>query len=66
MDVVPILSTIIVISTLVTMVLAIVSLVAYKARERRRPWSDAARNVRPAFFRKYVPDDTDRTQPDLH
>ena len=53
MDIIPILSTIILISTLVTLVLAVGSYFAYRLRESRRPKS-ASQLPKPVFFRKYA------------
>ena len=58
MDIVPILSTIILVSTLATLVLAVVSYMAFKLRDRRKP---ATRKAVPAtgpqktFFVRYQP-----------
>lgn len=61
MDIVPLLSTIILISTLVTIVLSVVSYVAFKIRERRRPWVKGAGQP-VSFFTRYVPQNgTDRS-----
>lgn len=54
MDIIPLLSTVILISTLVTLVLAVGSYFAYKMRESRRPRAPA-QVTKPAFFRKYQP-----------
>lgn len=54
MDIIPVLSTVILISTLVTLVLAVGSYFAYKMRESRRPRAPA-QVAKPAFFRKYQP-----------
>lgn len=54
MDIIPILSTVILISTLVTLVLAVGSYFAYKMRETRRP-RGPAQVAKPDFFRKYQP-----------
>ncbi len=52
MDIIPILSTIILVATLVTLVLAVGSYLAYRLRESRRP-REAARAEKPPFFRRY-------------
>lgn len=52
MDIIPILSTIILVSTLVTLVLAVGSYFAYRVRESRRPKSPS-QLPKPVFFRKY-------------
>lgn len=52
MDVIPLLSTVILVSTLVTLVLAVGTYFAYRLRESRRPKAPPAMK-KPTFFRKY-------------
>ncbi len=54
MELIPLLSTLILVSTLVTLILACGSYLAYKMRERRRPSPPAGRG-KPTFFRRYIP-----------
>ena len=49
MDLVPILATIVLIATLSTLVLGVLSYVAFRAREKRRP-QEAAAPARKVFF----------------
>ena len=53
MELIPILATVIVITTIVTLVFALFSYVAYRARERRVPRHQAF--DMPEFFRRYQP-----------
>lgn len=54
MNFVPVLSTIILVSTLVTILLAILSFAAYKIREQRKPSQEIANRIEPfSFFRRY-------------
>ena len=50
MDLVPYLSTVIVVATLATVILAIFSYAAFKVRDRRQPREE---NSAPVFFRRY-------------
>ena len=52
MDIIPILSTVILVSTLVTLVLAVGSYFAYRLRESRKP-KESTSLEKPAFFRRY-------------
>ena len=52
MDIVPYLTTVIIVATLATVVLAIFSYAAFKLRDRRRPRGDAEA---PVFFQRYRP-----------
>ena len=60
MDLIPILSTIILVATIVTMILAVGSYIVYKARERRKPrkvwgsWSEDKEVVQKEFFRRFT------------
>jgi hypothetical protein len=49
MDLVPILATIVLIATLSTLVLGVLSYLAFRAREKRRP-RDAPESARKVFF----------------
>ena len=53
MDLVPYLSTVIVVATLATVILAVFSYAAFKVRDKRRPKEEASA---PVFFRRYQPD----------
>jgi heme/copper-type cytochrome/quinol oxidase subunit 2 len=67
MDLVPYLSTVILIATIATIVFAVLSYAVFKLRDRRRP-TDAADG--PVFFREFllerpaesVPDEGEKTQ----
>ena len=50
MDLVPYLSTVIVVATLATVILAVFSYAAFKVRDKRRP---REANSAPVFFRRY-------------
>jgi hypothetical protein len=52
MDLVPYLSTVIVVATLATVILAVFSYAAFKVRDRRQPREE---NSAPVFFRRYGP-----------
>ena len=52
MDLVPYLSTVIVVATLATVILAVFSYAAFKVRDKRRPREEASA---PVFFRRYRP-----------
>ena len=54
MELIPILATIIVITTAVTIVFALLSYVAYRSGERKRPNRNVNR-VEPHFVRRYKP-----------
>ena len=53
MDVVPYLSAVILVSTIATILLAVLSYAAFKLRDKRRPKKDAST---PVFFRTYEPE----------
>lgn len=53
MDVVPYLSAIILVSTIATVLLAILSYAAFKLRDKRKPKQSSAA---PVFFRRYQPE----------
>ncbi len=53
MDVVPYLSAIILVSTIATVLLAILSYAAFKLRDKRKPKPSSAA---PVFFRRYQPE----------
>lgn len=55
MELIPLLSTIILVSTIITIILAIASYLMYKIRERRRPWKGSPKE-KPKFFQKYTID----------
>jgi len=57
---VPYLSTVIVVATVATVVLAVFSYRAFKLRERRRPRNAAP----PVFFRRYRPEGVAAAEPD--
>jgi len=50
MDLVPVLSTIVLVATLATLVLGVLSYVAFRSRERRRPGAAAAADSGKRFF----------------
>ena len=52
-EVVPYLSTVIVVATLATVVLAVFSYIAFKVRDRRRPKEELSDSQ---FFRRYQPE----------
>jgi heme/copper-type cytochrome/quinol oxidase subunit 2 len=54
MELIPILATIIVVTTIVTLVFALLSYVAYRSRERRAPRVQHDANVT-EFFTRYQP-----------
>ena len=54
MEIVPILVTVILISTIVTILLGLGSYVAFRLRERRRPFRRGGL-PKPQFFRRFVP-----------
>jgi hypothetical protein len=57
MDLIPYLSAVILISTVATVLLAVISYAAFKLRDKRRPKSDP--NDVPKFFHRYRGDDDD-------
>ena len=50
MDLVPVLSTIVLVATLATLILGVLSYVAFRSRERRRPSAAAAAHSGKQFF----------------
>lgn len=60
MSVNTLLSTIILVTFIVTVVLAIGSYVAYKMRERRRPEPTRSASDEPIFFERFFPGDATR------
>ncbi len=61
MDLVPYLSTVIVVATLATVILAVFSYAAFKVRDKRRPKEEAST---PVFFRRYRPASATPDPPD--
>jgi hypothetical protein len=61
MDLVPYLSTVIVVATLATVILAVFSYAAFKVRDKRRPKEEASA---PVFFRRYRPASAEPDPPD--
>lgn len=55
MDLIPYLSAVILVSTVATVLLAVISYAAFKLRDKRRPKADP--NDVPRFFHRYRPDD---------
>ena len=55
MDLIPYLSAVILISTVATILLAVISYAAFKLRDKRRPKANAA--AAPRFFHRYRRDD---------
>ncbi len=53
MDLIPYLSAVILVSTLATVLLAVLSYVAFKLRDRRKPKQSA--DEEPVFFHRYYP-----------
>lgn len=53
MELIPILATVIVITTIITLIFALLSYVAYRARERKAPRPQPF--DMPEFFRRYQP-----------
>ncbi len=60
MDLIPILSSVIVIATIVTIFLASVSYAAFKMRDRR---GRKGGPQKPLFFRRYLPEGMERAEP---
>ena len=54
MELIPILATVIVVTTIITIIFALMSYAAYRSRERRTPRVQPNLNV-PEFFRRYLP-----------
>jgi heme/copper-type cytochrome/quinol oxidase subunit 2 len=60
MELIPLLSTIILVATIVTIVFAVFSYLAYRAREKKMPRSATASAgkpnlLEPQFFKRYLP-----------
>jgi len=60
MELIPLLSTVILVATLVTIVFAVFSYLAYRARERKTPQArarsgEAGIPLEPLFFKRYQP-----------
>jgi len=54
MEIIPILSTVLLGATIVTILFALFSYLAYRVRERKRPAAaSAAQGAEPRFFRRY-------------
>lgn len=54
MEIVPILSTVLLGATIITILFAFLSYLAYRVRERKRPVAgSAAQGAEPRFFRRY-------------
>jgi hypothetical protein len=62
MDLIPYLSAVILVSTVATVLLAVISYAAFKLRDKRRPKADP--NDVPRFFHRYRPDDEGDAPPD--
>jgi len=56
MDVIPFLSAVILISTIATILLAVLSYAAFKLRDKRKP---KKAETLPVYFHRYLPDDLD-------
>lgn len=56
MDIVPYLSAVILVSTIATILLAVISYAAFKLRDKRRPKGNAQA---PVFFHRYRPEGAD-------
>jgi hypothetical protein len=54
-DLIPYLSAVILVSTVATVLLAVISYAAFKLRDKRRPKADP--DQAPRFFHRYRPDD---------
>lgn len=61
MDLVPYLSAVILVSTIATILLAVLSYAAFKMRDKRKPRASAAT---PVFFRRYRLDDAQAADDD--
>ena len=61
MDLVPYLSTVIVVATLATVILAFFSYAAFKVRDKRRPKEEGSA---PVFFQRYQPASSSPDSPD--
>ena len=56
MDIVPYLSAVILVTTVATILLAVLSYAAFKLRDKRKPKGNLEK---PVFFHRYLPDDDD-------
>lgn len=61
MDLVPYLSAVILVSTIATILLAVLSYAAFKLRDKRRP---KGRTEAPVFFHRYRPEGDEEPAPD--
>lgn len=66
MNVNVLLSTIILVSFIVTIILAVGSYVAYKVRERRRPTAVGQADGEPVFFERFFPRRPEPASPEAH
>lgn len=57
MELIPLLSTIILVATIVTIVFAFFSYLAYRAREKKAPAAQVEGMLEPQFFQRYNPTD---------
>ena len=64
MDLVPILATVVIIATLSTLVLGVLSYLAFRARETRRPGPAAAPPRKTFFVRLELPEAASTASPD--
>jgi hypothetical protein len=55
-DIVPYLSAVILVTTIATILLAVLSYAAFKLRDKRKPKGNVEK---PVFFHRYLPDDDD-------
>lgn len=61
MDIVPVLSAIVLTATLATLILGVLSYLAFRARERRRPTVETRRQEGRRFLVRYTLDDQGET-----
>jgi flagellar basal body-associated protein FliL len=66
MSVNALLSTIILVSFIVTVILAVGSYMAYKVREHRRPTARPGEPTEPVFFERFFPRRAEAAQPEAH
>lgn len=66
MSVNALLSTIILVSFVVTLILAVGSYMAYKVREHRRPTARPGEASEPVFFERFFPRRTRTVGPEVH
>ncbi len=55
MELIPLLSTIILIATIVTIVFAFASYLAYRSREKKQPKAKGPVEFEPQFVKRYIP-----------